>query len=148
MPIRQGSSIEHLVRGAVGGSSVGARHASPLRGPWQGQTAENAIEPLHGGPILQSPEHVAHEFSSNLAFPNEIYRTPPAEQGMLAIKKIPRCVFGLPDPDGLRPDGSESCFDDTLSHGFLKASSGGPIGKHQSRISLKSSIRATNSLTA
>ena len=64
--------------------------------------------------MFQSAENASHKLRADLILQYEIDWAPCAQQGMLAIEKIARCAFGLPNPYGLSPHGSEPRNDDTL----------------------------------
>jgi hypothetical protein len=64
--------------------------------------------------MFQSAENASYKLRADLILQYEIDRAPCAQQGMLAIEKIARCAFGLPNPYGSSPHGSEARNHDTL----------------------------------
>ena len=64
--------------------------------------------------MLQPPQHASDKLSADLVFQHDIERAPFIEQGMFAIEKIARCVWGFPNTFGLSPHGSEARDDGAL----------------------------------
>ena len=58
--------------------------------------------------MLQPSQHALDKLRADLIFQHDIERTTSLEQGMFAIEKIARCVWGLPNTFGLSPHGGEA----------------------------------------
>jgi hypothetical protein len=64
--------------------------------------------------MLQPSQHAADKLRADLIFQHDIERASSLEQGVFAVEKIPRCVWGFPNTFGLSPHGSEARDDGAL----------------------------------